>query len=44
MAAAAQIMRRLLIDRARGCQRQKRGGKKARETLPDSLADDAKNY
>ena len=42
MAAAAQIMRRLLIDRARGRQRQKRGGKKVRETLPDSLADDAK--
>jgi RNA polymerase sigma factor (TIGR02999 family) len=42
LAAAAQIMRRLLIDRARARQRQKRGGKKVRETLPDSLADDAK--
>ena len=43
LAAAAQIMRRLLVDRARARQRHKRGGKKIRETLPDSLAADAKN-
>ena len=42
LAAAAQIMRRLLIDRARARQRHKRGGKKGRESLPDFLADDAK--
>jgi hypothetical protein len=33
LAAAAQIMRRLLIDRARARLGQKRGGKKVRETL-----------
>jgi RNA polymerase sigma factor (TIGR02999 family) len=43
LAAAAQFMRRLLIDRARARRRIKRGGEKSREALPTTLADVAKN-
>jgi RNA polymerase sigma factor (TIGR02999 family) len=42
LAAAAQTMRRLLIDNARAGQRQKRGGNDFIVSLPPSLADDAR--
>lgn len=41
LAAAAKIMRRILVDNARAQLRQKRGGNKTREHLPPSLIDDA---
>jgi RNA polymerase sigma factor (TIGR02999 family) len=41
LAAAALIMRRLLVDSARACRRQKRGGKKVKQFLPPSLTRDA---
>ena len=43
LAAAAQTMRRLLVDNARAGRRHKRGGKDVIGSLPTSLADDAKN-
>ena len=42
LAAAAQFMRRLLIDKARARRRIKRGGDKFRESLPPTLANLAK--
>lgn len=41
LAAAARTMRRLLVDHGRSRRRLKRGGRRSRETLPDSLADAA---
>ncbi len=44
LAAAAQTMRRLLIDNARAGQRHKRGGKDVIGSLPPALTDDAKSF
>jgi RNA polymerase sigma-70 factor, ECF subfamily len=41
LAAAAQIMRRQLVDSARARRRQKRGGSRLRESLPPTLTVDA---
>jgi RNA polymerase sigma factor (TIGR02999 family) len=41
LAAAAQIMRRLLVDHARARRRQKRGGEKKRNSLSPAMAVDA---
>jgi RNA polymerase sigma factor (TIGR02999 family) len=41
LAAAAKIMRRTLVDCARGRRRQKRGGDKTREVMPPAIIDDA---
>jgi RNA polymerase sigma-70 factor, ECF subfamily len=41
LAASARIMRRLLVDCARGRRRQKRGGEKVINFLPPDAADDA---
>ncbi len=44
LAAAAKIMRRLLVDHARRRRRLKRGGKNSRKRLPDSVVDDANPF
>ena len=44
LAAAAKIMRRLLVDHGRKRARLKRGGKNAKKNLPRVIADDANPF